>query len=408
MRSDRTGGGPPRRTWIGSPQHGARFSFRALARGRHAALARVDPHWPVSVRARHPRQHGLSVSRRRSRRRRRGSRPRASPLARSSAVFRSIADLASALDSMSTTTSLDSSRIPSASGQRTERRVNARPRAPRRRRRVVRARVDRAATRQVVRLGSRLRPSRHLRSSRRVEDAIPGGSLPRRGLGDRLRARRALRSALRAVASHPDHRHGRSRRGPWRDHGELTHGVFAYESVLKVPLIVSEIGSGRRARIANGRHGREPRAARRPPADAPRVGGCHPGRQLPGTSLRAAIAGDGAERPSYFEAMTSTLTRGWAPLRGVARRPREVHRSSDAELYDLAADPAEQRNLFAVADRSGAGAREHAEDIQRRPAGPAAEGNSRDRSSGCGRSATSVEVRRRFASAIPKTMIPSD
>ena len=26
------------------------------------------------------------------------------------------------------------------------------------------------------------------------------------------------------------------------DHGELTHGVFAYESVLKVPLIVSELG----------------------------------------------------------------------------------------------------------------------------------------------------------------------
>ena len=34
--------------------------FRARARGRHAALARVDPDRPVPVRARHPRQHGLS------------------------------------------------------------------------------------------------------------------------------------------------------------------------------------------------------------------------------------------------------------------------------------------------------------------------------------------------------------
>ena len=33
---------------------------RALARGRHAALARLDPDRPVPVRARHPRQHRLS------------------------------------------------------------------------------------------------------------------------------------------------------------------------------------------------------------------------------------------------------------------------------------------------------------------------------------------------------------
>ena len=66
------------------------------------------------------------------------------------------------------------------------------------------------------------------------------------------------------------------------DHGELTHGVFAYESVLKVPLIVGEIGSSRRAASPNGRDGREPRAARRPPADDAGGVGCRPGRHAAG------------------------------------------------------------------------------------------------------------------------------
>ncbi len=51
-------------------------------------------------------------------------------------------------------------------------------------------------------------------------------------LFDRLSAQ--SRSTLAIVTS--DHGEGLG------DHGELTHGVFAYESVLKVPLIVSELG----------------------------------------------------------------------------------------------------------------------------------------------------------------------
>ena len=132
------------------------------------------------------------------------------------------------------------------------------------------------------------------------------------------------------------------------DHGELTHGVFAYESVLKVPLIVSEIGARAPASTRTGvvvdelaRHvDLLPTLlqAVSAPADA----------SLPGSSLRDAIAGSRtADRPSYFESMTPTLARGWAPLRGVLVGREKLIDLPIAELYDLATDSAEQRNLFA-------------------------------------------------------------
>jgi tetratricopeptide (TPR) repeat protein len=132
------------------------------------------------------------------------------------------------------------------------------------------------------------------------------------------------------------------------DHGELTHGVFAYESVLKVPLIVSEIGSRGRGSTGTGVTVESPARhvdllptlldATGAPADA----------TLPGASLRAPIAGNEADRPSYFEAMTPTLARGWAPLRGVLVGREKLIDLPIAELYDLGADPAEQRNLLAT------------------------------------------------------------
>src|SRR4029079_17994557 len=101
------------------------------------------------------------------------------------------------------------------------------------------------------------------------------------------------------------------------EHNELTHGMFAYESTLHVPLIVAEI---------------DPHAEQRPKGrviDAPvrhidivptvlDAIGAPADATLPGTSLRDVIRdGRGADRPGYFEAMTYNLVRGWPPLRGV-------------------------------------------------------------------------------------------
>ena len=139
------------------------------------------------------------------------------------------------------------------------------------------------------------------------------------------------------------------------DHGERTHGLFAYESTLAVPLVFWA-DSLDHARI-----------------DAP-VGHVD---VLP-TMLEAAgidvsvlpgIAGRslwtlrdpeslGEEDATYFEALTANLQRGWAPLRGViAWGPSENGERAELfkyialprpELYDLTSDPAELRNLHAA------------------------------------------------------------
>ncbi len=48
---------------------------------------------------------------------------------------------------------------------------------------------------------------------------------------------------------------------------------------------------------------------------------------------------------SYFEALSATLNRGWAPLRGVLRRGQKLIALPLPELYDLPHDPGEAHNL---------------------------------------------------------------
>jgi arylsulfatase A-like enzyme/tetratricopeptide (TPR) repeat protein len=129
------------------------------------------------------------------------------------------------------------------------------------------------------------------------------------------------------------------------DHGEATHGIFAYESTLRIPLIISELG--------NGRHG-QPREVSPAPArhvdilptilDAAAlpVPGDLPGRTLLAAAERAAGA---APRTSYFEAMSAMLNRGWAPLSGIVSVHDKFISLPIPELYDLATDPAETTNL---------------------------------------------------------------
>ena len=128
------------------------------------------------------------------------------------------------------------------------------------------------------------------------------------------------------------------------DHGELTHGMFAYEATLRVPLIVATVQPG----------GRSTRGAvidvpARHVDIAPTVLdaiGAPAERSLAGSSLREVIrTGSGDDRPLYFEAMTFSLVRGWAPLRGVVVGREKFIELPIPELYDLAADPAEAKNL---------------------------------------------------------------
>lgn len=125
------------------------------------------------------------------------------------------------------------------------------------------------------------------------------------------------------------------------EHGEATHGTFAYESTLRVPLILAQVGPG-----SVGGQGRSvdapvshvdilPTLANLLQMSAP--------SDLPGLTLLAAEAGE--PRHSYFEAMTPMLKRGWAPLAGVIAGRDKYIDLPIQEVYDLAADPREQRNL---------------------------------------------------------------
>lgn len=127
------------------------------------------------------------------------------------------------------------------------------------------------------------------------------------------------------------------------EHGEMTHGLFAYDATLRVPLIlwgpVVPVGE-------------DPGLARHVdlvPTVLAAVG-APPDPTLPGRSLLTpSAASDPTPRTSYFEALHAALNLGWAPLRGVVdggSRLKYIELPLP-ELYDLGADPREAHNRIA-------------------------------------------------------------
>ena len=124
------------------------------------------------------------------------------------------------------------------------------------------------------------------------------------------------------------------------EHGEMTHGLFAYEATLRVPLILFQRGAF------------TPHAVAAPvrhvdilPTILEAVG-APPPAPLDGRSLLPLAAGAAAEpAATYFESLSASLNRGWAPLYGVARGSLKYIELPIPELYDLAPDPAESHDL---------------------------------------------------------------
>jgi arylsulfatase A-like enzyme/Flp pilus assembly protein TadD len=128
------------------------------------------------------------------------------------------------------------------------------------------------------------------------------------------------------------------------DHGELTHGLFAYESTLKVPLIVLAPNAPARSEAAYVRH------IDIAPTILSRAGIA---TRLPGQSLLGTIE----PRETYFESLSASLNRGWAPLTGVITGGAKYIDLPLPELYDLSRDPAEEKNLIDERRRDVAAAR---------------------------------------------------
>ena len=124
------------------------------------------------------------------------------------------------------------------------------------------------------------------------------------------------------------------------DHGETTHGLFAYDATLRVPLILS--APGLRPRVVSAPIGHMDILATI--LDFVATPSASDGR-----SLRAAMEGGGSTNatPIYFEALDANLTRGWAPLRGVVSDGWKYIDLPEPELYHLDTDPGERTNRIA-------------------------------------------------------------
>jgi arylsulfatase A-like enzyme/Flp pilus assembly protein TadD len=125
------------------------------------------------------------------------------------------------------------------------------------------------------------------------------------------------------------------------EHGERSHGVFAYEATLRVPWIV---WAG--ARLGGRTWDGLSRLIDLAPTTLDLVGVARPDT-FEGRSLIPAIAsGEKTSPPAYFEAMDANLTRNWAPLTGLVSAREKLIDLPIPELYDLGDDPHETTNLF--------------------------------------------------------------
>jgi arylsulfatase A-like enzyme/Flp pilus assembly protein TadD len=126
------------------------------------------------------------------------------------------------------------------------------------------------------------------------------------------------------------------------EHGETTHGVFAYEATLRVPLVLWAPSL-----FASGVVSAPVRHVDVLPTLLDALGLDLP-PDLPGRSLLPVIGGRAGSAPeSYLEALSSSLNRGWAPLHGTVHEGLKYVDLPLPELYDLREDPGEQRNLAA-------------------------------------------------------------
>ena len=147
------------------------------------------------------------------------------------------------------------------------------------------------------------------------------------------------------------------------DHGEDEHGIFLYQEAIRVPLMV-KLPRGERAGTSSssvvGLVDVFPTVARLVGAEAP--------AQLAGVSLFDAAQ----PRRMYAESLYPRIHLGWSELRSLVDAQHQYIEAPRPELYDLAADPAEKKNILADQRRVYAALRKELEAI---PRGEQATGN---------------------------------
>jgi arylsulfatase A-like enzyme/Flp pilus assembly protein TadD len=128
------------------------------------------------------------------------------------------------------------------------------------------------------------------------------------------------------------------------DHGEETHGVFLYDAVLHVPLVIRVPGTGAGTRIDT-----RVRLADVAPTLLEAAGLPVP-RPMQGETLMPLVRANSrtakaVDRPVYAETEYPRRAFGWSPLAAWRNDRFLLVRAPKPELYDLVADPDATKNL---------------------------------------------------------------
>ena len=184
------------------------------------------------------------------------------------------------------------------------------------------------------------------------------------------------------------------------DHGEREHGFFLYRETVRVPLIVRLPGGAGGGRRVKGPVGLVDVAATLLDLAGLAADG------LDGVSLRSTLQGGPVPpgRPVYSETWLPRLHFGWSELTAASEDRFRHVRAPRPELYDLATDPGETRNLAAERPQAVAATsawlRERAGGDALPPA--AVDSATRDRLAALGYVGGTAEVPRPGALADPK------
>ena len=148
------------------------------------------------------------------------------------------------------------------------------------------------------------------------------------------------------------------------DHGEEEHGVFLYREAIQVPLLIMLPKSERGGTTVEA----NVQLIDLYPTIASLVGAKVP-EGLEGVSLLGDID---PERPMYAETMLPRLHFGWSDLQSIVRGNHHFIQAPRPELYDMAADPKETKNVLADNRRVYAALRQEVEKRMSEAAAPGA------------------------------------
>ena len=126
-------------------------------------------------------------------------------------------------------------------------------------------------------------------------------------------------------------------------HGEYTHGIFLYDSTLKIVFMMAGPGIPAGMQIK-----RQVRSIDFLPTVLDLMGGkALVPHQVQGTNLVPAFSGNPVDTgTSYEETLYPKINMGWSELRGIRTDHWMYIRAPKSELYDLTQDPGETTNVI--------------------------------------------------------------